>query len=243
VTTRSAKGGIFSRRMLIALAAMGIIALALGYFVHPVYAGGVAKLQESQQNTDSSDASDECKDEDAVPAGKVLWHFILNGLEPGITSAVPGHFEFDGAGTLDVSSSKWNPDGKTHHFYVFTTGDDILLDATADIGDSAYNNLVLSHICHGDETEQSIPASAEQSVAASVSASVPASVAASVPAASVRASAEQSVKAGTGTPAASTSNTALFGDGSNPLPTIAFSLILLASLGTLAYANIRSVRS
>jgi len=85
---------------------------------------------------------------------------------------------------------------------------------------------------------QSVPPSAEQSVKASVSASVPASV----PAASVRASAEQSVKAGTGTPAASTSNTALFGDGSNPLPTVAFGLILLASLGTLAYANVKTVR-
>ena len=74
-------------------------------------------------------------------------------------------------------------------------------------------------------------------VKASVSASVPASVAASVPA-----SAEGSVKAGTGTPAASTSNTALFGDGSSPLPTVVFSLILLASLGALAYANVKTVR-
>jgi hypothetical protein len=96
----------------------------------------------------------------------------------------------------------------------------------------------LSHICHGGETGQSVAESVEQSVAASVSASVPASVAASVPA-----SAEGSVKAGTGTPAASTSNTSLFGDGSSPLPTILFSLILLASLGTLAYANVKTVRS
>ena len=50
-------------------------------------------------------------------------------------------------------------------------------------------------------------------------------------------------KAGTGTPAASTSNTALFGNGSSPLPTIAFSLILLASLGGLAYANVKTVRN
>jgi hypothetical protein len=77
-----------------------------------------------------------------------------------------------------------------------------------------------------------------QSVPASVPPSVPPSVPASVPA-----SAQQSVRAGTGTPAASTSNTALFGNGSSPLPTIAFSLILLASLGALAYANVKSVRS
>ena len=57
------------------------------------------------------------------------------------------------------------------------------------------------------------------------------------------ASGEQSVEAGVGTPAASTPDGALPFSGSSPLPTIAFSLILLASLGTLAYANVKSVRS
>jgi hypothetical protein len=63
------------------------------------------------------------------------------------------------------------------------------------------------------------------------------------PVQSVPASAEQSVKAGTGTPEQSQSNTALSQTGSSPLPTIAFSLILLASLGTLAYANVKTVRA
>jgi hypothetical protein len=31
--------------------------------------------------------------------------------------------------------------------------------------------------------------------------------------------------------------------GSNPLPTLLFSLVLLTSLGTLAYANVRTTRS
>ncbi|MGZ6371921.1 MAG: hypothetical protein ACXWL8_00820 [Candidatus Limnocylindria bacterium] len=56
-------------------------------------------------------------------------------------------------------------------------------------------------------------------------------------------SGNQGVEAGTGTPAQSTANTALPFGGSSPLPTIAFSLILLASLGTLAYANVKSVRN
>ena len=51
------------------------------------------------------------------------------------------------------------------------------------------------------------------------------------------------MEAGTGTPEESVADGALFGLGSNPLPTIAFSLILLASLGGLAYANVRTVRS
>jgi hypothetical protein len=32
-------------------------------------------------------------------------------------------------------------------------------------------------------------------------------------------------------------------DGASPLPTIVFSLILLASLGGLAHANVKSVRN
>jgi hypothetical protein len=225
VTTRTTtKGGHITRRMIIAMVAMGIIALALGYFTHPVYATSGATLQESQVGTDSSEATDDCKDTD-VPAGMVLWHFILNGLEPGITSAISGQFDFADDGILNVDSSKWNPDGKTHHFYVYTSGDDVLNGATADIGESSYNNFVLSHICHGDE-EQSV----EESVAESVPASVPQS-------------GEQSVEAGTGTPAESTPNGALSLNGVGALPTIAFSLVLLASLGALAYANVKSVRS
>jgi hypothetical protein len=77
-------------------------------------------------------------------------------------------------------------------------------------------------------------ASAEQSVEGS------ASEAESAPAS---ASGEQSVEAGTGTPEESTPDGSLFGNGSNPLPTIAFSLILLASLGGLAYANVKTVRN
>ena len=60
---------------------------------------------------------------------------------------------------------------------------------------------------------------------------------------SAEASGEQSVEAGTGTPEESTSDGAFFGVGANPLATIAFSLILLASLSGLAWANVRSVRS
>ena len=213
------------------MVALAALALSLYFTVRPVYAGSVAELQESQKGTDSSEATDDCKGAGkSVPAGEVLWHFILNGLDPGITSAISGHFDFDGAGVVDVSSSKWNNDGTTHHFYVFTTGDDILNDATADIGDSSYNVLTLSHICHGGETGQSVEesASASESAEESVEAS---------------ASGEQSVEAGTGTPEESTADSSFFGAASSALPTILFSLILLASLGTLAYANVKTVRS
>jgi len=55
---------------------------------------------------------------------------------------------------------------------------------------------------------------------------------------------EQSVEAGTGTPAPSQPNTAMsVNGGPSPIPTLVFGLILLASLGTLAYANVKTVRN
>ncbi len=54
---------------------------------------------------------------------------------------------------------------------------------------------------------------------------------------------EGSVGGGTGTPAASVPDTAASQPGfGGPVATLAFGLILLASLGTLAYANVRSAR-
>ena len=248
MTTRTtSKAGHITRRMIIAMVAMGIVALALGYFVHPVYAGEPATLNEQQVGTNSAeDAADFPCPGDEVPAGMVLWHFILNGIDPGITSAVDGQFTFADDGTLNVSSTKWNPGGTEHQFFVYTTGDDVLQGATANIGDSTYNNFVLSHICHGEEEEQSVAESEAESVPESVSESVPESVSESVSESvpgSEAASGEQSVEAGTGTPAESTPNGALSLNGVGALPTILFSLILLASLGTLAYANVKSVRS
>lgn len=58
---------------------------------------------------------------------------------------------------------------------------------------------------------------------------------------SVAQSAVQSVEAGTGTPAGSIPNTSLDGSGSSPLPTILFSMVLLGSLGGLAYTNVKVV--
>jgi hypothetical protein len=101
-------------------------------------------------------------------------------------------------------------------------------------------NLVISSgeqgTCEFVNELESESVSPSPSIAESVPPSVPPSVAASE-------SGEQSQKAGEGTPAGSVTNGALGGDGSNPLPTIAFSLILLASLGALAFANVKAVRN
>jgi hypothetical protein len=56
-------------------------------------------------------------------------------------------------------------------------------------------------------------------------------------------SGDELVEADTGTPAGSMPDGAQAIDGSSPLPTIAFSLVLLASLGTLAFANVKASRN
>ena len=55
---------------------------------------------------------------------------------------------------------------------------------------------------------------------------------------------EGSVQGGTGTPAPSQPDTAMgVSGGPSPIPTAAFGLILLAALGTLAWANVKSARN
>jgi hypothetical protein len=55
---------------------------------------------------------------------------------------------------------------------------------------------------------------------------------------------EQTVLGATGTPAPSQPDTAMGAQGGpSPIPTAAFAMILLAALGTLAWANVKTVRS
>jgi hypothetical protein len=90
-------------------------------------------------------------------------------------------------------------------------------------------------------TEASQPGSVPESVPPSVEGSVAGSQ--SSQAASVPGSVEGSNKGGTGTPSGSVPNGSLGQNGANPLPTVLFSLILLASLAGLAFANVKTARS
>jgi hypothetical protein len=94
-----------------------------------------------------------------------------------------------------------------------------------------------------ESAEASVEESAEASVEESAEASVEESAEASVEE-SEEASPEGSVLGGTGTPAPSTPDTAMGGNGGpSPLPTIFFGAILLASLAGLAWVNVQAVRS
>jgi len=101
-------------------------------------------------------------------------------------------------------------------------------------GYSSLNWNAAGQAIFNEGCKPAVPQNAEQSVAGSV---------AEEAAASVPGSGQQGVEAGVGTPAGSMPDGAQRLDGSSPLPTIAFSLILLASLGALAYANVKSSRN
>jgi hypothetical protein len=233
--------------MIIAMVAMGIIALALGYFVHPAYATTGTKVDIHQDLPILSDGFTEDADCGDATSG-VVWHFVLVNYD-GTDAQLFG--EFTDAGTFGPIDPADKP-STSIHFYVTTPTDDELIDAYVMLGGTVASNtqLQLSHVCHAGEAQSVAESASAESIAESVpesiSESVPESVSESVPASaeqSVAASGEQSVEAGTGTPAASVSNGALSLNGVGALPTIAFSLILLASLGALAYANVKSVRS
>jgi uncharacterized low-complexity protein len=138
----------------------------------------------------------------------------------------------NGSGTLDVVVTVTTPfelsGGGVLGVIAQTSGD-------VDVSNSKSNSVQCSEaqsVAESASAEQSVEGSASEAESAPESAP-----------ASEEASGEQSVEAGTGTPEESTPDGSLFGNGSNPLPTIAFSLILLASLGGLAYANVKTVRN
>jgi hypothetical protein len=221
VTTRN-----FSRRML-TIASMAAISLSLVMTVGVALANNLNQFEDGH-NADGiswDDPAFQGTDKDCggleLDAGQVLWHFVHTGTNGGDLPATLDA-EFDNEGPVQADGYS-NGNGNGVVMYDIVTDADTLLSASDSIDDDGL--LLLSHICSNTEEE-----SVEQSVAESEAESVPES-------------GEQSVEAGTGTPEESTPDGALFGNGSSPLPTIAFSLILLASLGGLAYANVKSVRS
>jgi hypothetical protein len=237
LTVQASSTTFSGRRFLLAiLAIMGlVISLSLTAAPSSVRAGlsspcpaegelpdNPACLNPAQRGTDSSeDAGDFlCPEEDADLAGpgEVVWHFILNGVSPGIDEdsddfplVINAEFADDGVLTDEGAPVGG---GQTHHFYVTTSGDDTLLDAWVELPEgTVYVNLVLSHICLGDEESTPTPTP------------------------------EGSQLGGTGTPTASVPDTSMGSSLGGPLATLVFGAVLLASLGALAYANVKSARN
>ena len=208
-------------RLTITLVAIAAIVLSLAAIARPAFAGETYEvwLQESQQGSDSSNFTE---DEDCGDyTSGVVWHFILNQYSGGDTAHLVAWFQ--GAGQQEADASKVLQ--SVQHFYLNTPSDDVLNDAKAVVGsDPGDANLVLSHVCHLPEASPS--PTPEESVAESATPTP-----------------EGSVEGSTGTPEASLPDGAMSqANGSNPLPTVFFGLLLLASLGALAVANVKTVR-
>jgi hypothetical protein len=217
---------MFSRRML-AVAAVAAITLSLALSMRVALANELFENQIKNGPISWDDPAfqgnaDECEGVE-LAAGEVLWHFVHTGTT-GDDLPATIDAEFDSAGTVQADGYS-NGGGNAVVMYNVITGEDSLVGAEDSIVDDG--KLLLSHICSGG-AEQSVAESAseEESVAESA-----------------EASGEQSEKAGEGTPEESAPDGALSLNGTGPLATIAFSLILLASLGTLAYANVKAARN
>ena len=227
MSTRTAQAGTFSRLML-TVAAVSAIALSMIWLAGPVLATHVTPTFVEGNNTCSqldADFGHEFKIQPVVsgtfddPNSDFSVELTVNDTAEGPT------VDFESNLAVDAVFVKGGDDGNLYSYDPAETSDTGLHAPLNPSGKWAG----LSHLsfCFTDTPEGSAsPSEAEQSVAESEAES-----------------GEQSVKISTGTPEESVDDSAFFGAGSSPLATIAFSLILLASLGTLAYANVKSVRS
>jgi hypothetical protein len=230
VSTSTAQRGTFSRLML-TIAAVSAIALSMIWLAGPVLATHVEPtlIEGNASCGELGDYDHEFKIEPvesgdfADPDSDFEVTITVHDTADGQT------FDFSANLGVDAVFAKGGDQGNLYVYDPAETADDGLHAPDNESGKFAN----LSHIsfCFNETPEESAsPSEAEQSVAESAEQSA-------------EASGEQSEKAGEGTPEESQSDTALSGLGSSPLATIAFSLILLASLGTLAYANVKAARS
>jgi hypothetical protein len=235
-------------RFLLVLASVAVLIFSLFSLARPTQVvAGVDHVEFLHQDeVDSSDPGDQEEFEFCgrdVPAGEVLWHFILNQVDPPITSSLEIHAFFEDAGEL-TDLSNWVGNGQTHHFYIFTTGDDVLTDAWVNTNGSDAGLLNLSHFCRGESEGSQAPSQTpEGSQGGSSSRPSQTPEGSQGGSSSDPSKTPEGTQAGaTGTPAASLLNTALGLPSSGMLATIFFGAVLISALGALAYANVVAVR-
>ena len=241
MNTRTLSVSRTASRTTLALAALAAIALALFYIARPVHAGAGFEVDNHQlDNGKTLSSTSAVEDPKACDNGGfdsgVTWHFVLNKYESG-DADLYGHFESAGDfGPIDSADRN----GNTLFFYVNTPTDDTLVTnwAILDTEDDDAQ-LQLSGVCHGGEQSQSEEESQAESQEESQAESQDESQAESE-----QESTEGSTLGNTsGSPAGSVPNGSVGQNGVNPLPTVLFSLILLASLAGLAFANVKTARS
>jgi hypothetical protein len=93
-----------------------------------------------------------CSDHEAV---EVVWHFVLNGLDHG-TPAAQLTVTFKDAGEMSATGRVVG-NGSTQHFYVTTSGHDVLLGGVAEVQSVGTGKLVLSEVSCPSVTEPDEP--------------------------------------------------------------------------------------
>ena len=216
------------------LAALGLVAA----MAMPVAASSQVLLHEPHKGTDSSDAAsfedDDCGD---FTTG-VVWHFILNQYDGDDTATIFATFE--DAGLISVDASKVVG---AQHFYVNTPTDDVLVDAYAEVdGEAGDANLVLSHICHTGVTPTPTPTPSPTPTPTPTPSPTPTEgEAGGNPTPTPTATPNEGELGGNPTPTpAPLPNTAMV-DGA-AVPAMLLSLLLIGSLGAMAYLRLARQR-
>jgi hypothetical protein len=219
--------------MALALAALAALAVATAYMVRPANAtqpdplhqvtichrtdsevNPYVRITVDEASVDGDNGNDNGQGDHLLEHTGAVWAGPDTPKEPKWGDIIPPFYS-DGSTLTGYPSLNWDAAGQA----IFENG-------CNPPGSPSEEQSVAGSASEAESASASAVESAEQSVEGSGQQS---------------ASGNQSVEAGTGTPAGSVSNGAIGGNGQSPLPTIVFSLILLTSLGALAYANVRSV--
>ena len=103
-------------------------------------------LHASQIDADSTTYTQECKGDENLPDGSVLWHFVLVGTTAVNSGELTATFQNAGTVGPQVYDKK---SGGVLHWNVITSSDDILKGAVTTADGKILN---LSHVCRGGTT-------------------------------------------------------------------------------------------
>ncbi len=124
------------------------MAVALVFALSGIAYALTATLHAAHVGADSEDWGDPMADDGGLTE-PVVWHFVLNGLDPDTEPATLS-VVFQDAGAKQATGIPVG-NGSTQHFYIGTPAHDILLSGSAEVASESYNQLVLSHVALNEE--------------------------------------------------------------------------------------------
>lgn len=171
------------------------------------------------------------------PASDFVVTITVNNTASGQT------FDFTANLPVDAVFAKGGPGGNLYEYDPAVTADTGLHAPGNDSG-KAVQTPPWSGLSHISFCFNEVPMATPTPTATPTATSTPeTSVGGETATPTATSTPEQSVRGATGTPAPSTPNTAVDdSQGLSQLPTIVFAMLLIGSLGTLAWANVRSAR-